>query len=70
MNSEPTLIIGAILAGLPSLVPVVGQIPGMAGAIAGALLSAIAAALVFLLRSKVSSPATVAALKAPTKESP
>lgn len=53
MNSEPALIIGALLAALPSLTPVVGMIPGVAGHVAGGILSALGIALVFYLRGKV-----------------
>ena len=53
MQSEPTVIIGAVLVALPSLVPVVGLIPGLAGHIAGGILSAVGIGLVAYLRSKV-----------------
>lgn len=56
MNSEPVLIIGAVLAALPSLVPVVAAL-GPPGQIVGGVLSAVGVGLAFYLRSKV-SPAT------------
>lgn len=55
MQSEPVLIVGAILATFPGLVAAAHLLPGQWGQLAAAILTALSGGLIFYVRSKVTA---------------
>jgi hypothetical protein len=54
MKSEPSIILGAIAAGISAFIPTVAALPDAGAKIGAAAMGAMVAGILFYLRSKVS----------------